>query len=207
MIGLTSAHVPHSQMRSRLVASHLDTSVVWSSVADRFNVKEARAIRRLSDKMARTQLRFMLFSIVCGLAAPWAGSQVTPPAQVPLSVTISAPSRQVKAGSEFKLDVVITNTSDEPVSLSFYPGDFRVDVRDSNGKAVGKVKQAEEKDAGGHTNMAQARQLAPHEVDRWQETLDRNLDWSKPGKYTIQVTRMYGKTAVKSNTITITVVP
>jgi len=213
MIGLTSAHVPHSQMRSRLVASHLDTSVVWSSVADRFNVKEARAIRRLSDKMARTQLRFMLFSIVCGLAAPWAGSQVTPPAQVPLSVTISAPSRQVKAGSEFKLDVVITNTSDEPVSLSFYPGDFRVDVRDSNGKAVGKVKQAEEGDAAKAPVpndcciMNQPRQLAPHEVDRWQETLDKNLDWSKPGKYTIQVTRMYGTRAVKSNTIRITVVP
>ena len=153
-----------------------------------------------------SQLKFVLFSIVC-LAASCAGSQVAPPPQVPLSVTISAQSLQVKAGSEFKLDVVTTNTSDEPVYLSFYPWDFKVDVRDSNGKAVGKVKQAEEKDAGGHTNMAQARQLAPHEVDRWQETLDRNLDWSKPGKYTIQVTRMYGKTAVKSNTITITVVP
>jgi len=84
-----------------------------------------------------------------------------------------------------------------------------VDVRDSNGKAVGRVKHAEEGDAGKPYNivLGQGRQLGPHEVDRWQETLDKNLDWSKPGKYTIQVTRMYGKMAVKSNTITITVVP
>jgi hypothetical protein len=83
-----------------------------------------------------------------------------------------------------------------------------VDVRDSNGKGVGKVKEAEEGEAGkAHTNMNQANELAPHEVMRRKETLDKKLDCGKSGKYTIQVTRMYGKRAVKSNTISITVVP
>jgi hypothetical protein len=84
----------------------------------------ARTTNEERHNDTRSQLRFLLFSIVCGLAAPSTGSQVTPPAQIPLSVEISAPSREVKAGSEFKLDVVMTNTSDEPVSLSFYPRGF-----------------------------------------------------------------------------------
>jgi hypothetical protein len=61
-----------------------------------------------------------------------------------------------------------------------------VDVRDSNGKAVGKVKQGAEGEAGKeYSIMNQPSELAPHAVMRCQETLDK-LDWSKPGKYTIQ---------------------
>jgi hypothetical protein len=55
-----------------------------------------------------------------------------------LSWTVS----RVKAGSELKLDVVMTNTSDEQVGLTMWPDDFRVDVRDSDGKPVGEAKQA-----------------------------------------------------------------
>jgi hypothetical protein len=90
-----------------------------------------------------------------------------------------------------------------------WPDDVRVDVRDSEGKAVGKYKEV--KVPPGHLslghNSSEGFELAPHEVFRWEEIVDKKLDLSKPGKYTIQYTRMYGKTAVQSNTITITVVP
>lgn len=156
----------------------------------------------------KSQLRFVFFSIVCGLAAPFAGTQVTPPSQVPISVTISAPSLEVKAGSEFKVDVVMTNTSNGRVALTMWSDDFRVDVCDSDGKPVAEAKQAGkvQPPIQGH-GSSQGMELAPHEVFRWEEVVDKRLDLNKPGKYTIQATRMYGKTAVKSNTITITVVP
>jgi hypothetical protein len=142
----------------------------------------------------------------CGLAATFVGAQVAPHPQVPILVTISVPSPEVKAGSELKLDVVMTNTSNELVLLSMYPWDFRIDVRDSAGIAVGETKDANDSAARGlGSGSYQATALPPHKVVRWKETLDKKLDLSKPGKYTIQVTRMYGKTEVKSNTITITV--
>ena len=160
----------------------------------------------------------MRASVICGLVVPFAGAQVAPPAQVPISVTISAPSLEVKAGSEFKVEVVMTNTSDEPVHLSMHPEDFRVDIRDSDGRVVGKAKVTNEfkqkpraaEDGPPVIELAHGSyeepELGAHKVERWEEIVGKNLDLSKPGKYTIQVTRMYGKTPVKSNTITITVV-
>jgi hypothetical protein len=146
---------------------------------------------------------------VCGLAATFDGAQVAPPAQVPISVTISASSAELKAGSELKLAFAVTNTSDEPVLLSMTPDDFRVNVRDSEGKAVGKAKEANATSEVLHLGQwsGDATELPPHTTDRWEEIVGKNLDLSKPGKYTITFTRMYGKTPVKSNTTTITVVP
>jgi len=147
-------------------------------------------------------------SVICGLVVAFADAQGTPPAQVPISVAISASSLEVKAGSELKLEVVMANTSDGRVGLTTWPEDFRVDVRDSDGKPVGEAKKAGKVQLPiqGH-GSSQGRELAPHEVVRWEEIVGKKLDLSKPGEYTIQATRVFGKTAVKSNTITITVVP
>jgi hypothetical protein len=150
---------------------------------------------------------FVLFSIVCGLGTAFADSQITP-AHVPISLTISAPSLEVKAGSEFKLDIVLTNTSAERVLLSMYPWDFTVDVRDSEGNVVGKAKKAS--DSSERTlgwGSYQGRWLGPHEVVRWTEIVGKKLDLTKAGKYTVQATRTHGNATVKSNTITITVAP
>ena len=161
----------------------------------------------------RRLLAVVSLSTVCALAVPFAVGQVMPPTQVPISLTINAPSSEVKAGSEFKLDVVMTNTSDEQVGLTTWPDDFRVDVLDSEGRVVGKAREP-----GESTTNPKARNvlrkssspgltLSPHGVFRLQEDLSKEFDLSKPGKYTVQATRMYGKTAVKSNIVTITVVP
>ncbi|HZW81621.1 MAG TPA: hypothetical protein VFF50_14195, partial [Candidatus Deferrimicrobiaceae bacterium] len=79
------------------------------------------------------QLRLVFLLIVCGFAASLSIAQVAPPAQIPISVTINAPSSEVKAGSDLRLDVVMSNTSDDQVGLTTWPEDFRVDVFDSNG--------------------------------------------------------------------------
>jgi hypothetical protein len=155
----------------------------------------------------KIHLKLMRVSVICGLLMTFAAAQGTQSAPSPISVTISAPSLDVKAGSEFKVDVVMTNTSNERVALTMWPDDFRVDVRDSDGKPVGKAKQAGKVQPPIQgQGSSQGMELAPHEVYRWKEIVGKELDLSKPGKYTIQVTRMNGKTAVKSNTITITVV-
>lgn len=144
-------------------------------------------------------------------------AQVTWSGQVPISVTINAPSSEAKAGSELKLGIALTNTSDKQVDLTTWPEDSKVDVIDSQGRIVGKIQGHKESMASpkvpsalraiqGH-GSSQGLRLAPQDVIRLQEDLSKDFDLSKPGKYTVQAARMYGKTAVKSNTITITVVP
>jgi len=158
----------------------------------------------------KNQLRLVFLLIVCGLAA---GAQVAPPAQVPISLTISTPSSQVKAASELRLDIVLTNSSDEPVGLTTWPEDFRVDVLDSKGRVVGKAQEPGESRPNPKAanfpaqGSSQGLTLAPHMVLRLRDDLSKEFDLSKPGKYTVQATRMYGKVPVKSNVITITVVP
>lgn len=153
----------------------------------------------------KSQLRFVFFPLLCGFAPTFASAQVVQPAQVPISLTISAPSLEVKAGSEFKLDIVLTNTSAERVLL--YPWDLTVDVRDSEGNVVGKAKKASdssERTLG--TGSYQGIWLGPQQVVRWTEIVGKKLDLTKAGKYTVQATRTYGNATVKSNAITIIVV-
>jgi hypothetical protein len=107
----------------------------------------------------------------------------------------------------------MTNTSDEQVGLTTWPEDFRMDVFDSKGKVVGKPQEPGDSTTNQKTGnfpaqgSSQGLKLAPHRVHRWQEDLSKEFDLSKPGKYTVQATRMYGKVPVKSNVLTITVLP
>lgn len=163
------------------------------------------------------QLRLAFLLIAYGVAASFAGAQVSPSAQVPISLTISTPSSEVKAGSELKLGIALTNTTDEQIGLTTWAEDFRVDVLDSEGNFVGKAqepnKSAANPGAGkvpraiqGHSS-SQGITIAPRGAFRLEVNLTKEFDLSKPGKYTVQATRMYGKVPVRSNVVTITALP
>jgi hypothetical protein len=164
------------------------------------------------------QFGLVCLSAACGLAAAPSCAQVAQRSQIPLSISINTPSPEIRTGSELKLDLVLTNTSNHPISLSMYPADFRLDVRDREGKVVYRARGTNKSAASAKNGTAppplivdegshQARELRPHEVVRWKEVVSRRFDLNKPGKYTIQAIRTYENTAIRSNIVTITVAP
>jgi hypothetical protein len=166
------------------------------------------------------------------LVAP-SGSPARPAAsgtEVPVSVTLEAPGKPLKAGTDLVLQATVKNTSDHEVLLPTSPGLVPED---------GFRYKIEALDAGGHPAQESARVLALRQgkgprFGNWSSNIGRTLkpgqslveeinvtryyDLSRPGTYTIWVIRplplqvppwaakKYWKGSVRSNTITVTVV-
>jgi len=132
-------------------------------------------------------------------------------AESPFSLVVKSPETTVKTGADLKVEVTMTNTSNHDI---FYRADlggvllpFAFDVRDSEGKVVSETPQglkAHGKDRAGGSYLAVP--LHPGESIHRERVLSNEFDFSKPGKYRVEVFREAGATVVKSNTITITVV-
>jgi hypothetical protein len=147
-------------------------------------------------------------------------------AETALKLTISAPGL-VKTGSDLRVNVVLRNVGDQAVNLTSAPKVFngsvgevhfyRATVRDGKGDpavytAFGKKIWGEDAAPGalfeGSGILLQP--LNPGEEDKHFLMINKLYDLSKPGKYTIQVTRLDlegTKIQLKSNTITVTVEP
>ncbi len=140
------------------------------------------------------------------------------PAEPWFSVTISTPKAVVTVGSDIKLKVVFVNNTEQDIR---YPGAggpgrtgpvFDIDIRDSGGKPALETPyglKMHGKDTrewrGGSVFGGTA-----HPGNKIEEELilSKEYDMSKPGDYTVQVLERNPKfQAVKSNSITITVVP
>ena len=130
-------------------------------------------------------------------------------AKDPFSITISADKPTVVAGSRVYIRIKLTNMSDHVVDCSSamvgaFDRRYLYDVLDENGKSMIKTDIDPER--------YQFCNLDPGESTGNGERLIRWLyDFTKPGTYTVQLSRFIGNDekqgTVKSNTITITVVP
>jgi len=145
------------------------------------------------------------------------------PKQPAFSIAISAPDL-ISAGSEPKLSIVLKNTSDHEIMLgrSVQPdhGELHhdVEVRDDKGdlapeteyhrKIKGRLPATPGK-APPPPNVWSdiLTSIKPGETRNDDLTISKLYDLSKPGKYTIQVSRFDEdtKAVVKSNTITVNV--
>lgn len=138
------------------------------------------------------------------------------------SLALSAPKEPIKAGANLDLLVTVTNTSARKIAFIVSPGplpedgwQYEITVRDSLGRPAPPSAYVRNLDKrlplypGGSTV---GRTLAPGEsfVDEVDVTM--LYDLSRPGKYTISVSRDFpprqnlGEGRVLSNTITVTVV-
>jgi hypothetical protein len=154
-------------------------------------------------------------------AAPAQSAQSTKPS---FSVAVSANQRTVKSGSEIRVRIVLTNVSDKELA-TYQDGatrgelDYTIDVLDGNGKEPPETKYlraVRNKDAaepGETTTLVVLRDAGMRSL-KSKGTLTDILDLSKlydlqPGTYTLQVERTdeESKTVVKSNKITLTVIP
>ena len=152
------------------------------------------------------------------------------------SINIKAEVSKVKTGSDLRIDLLVTNTSDHIISLgkTLAPdtGEVtrEVDVFDAGGKPAPQTKMY--RVLKGKESPEEIVHPAENGKASWVETsrrvftissvdvkpgdsiddrilLGKLFDFSKPGNYTVQV-REYdylSQTYVKSNTITVTIIP
>jgi hypothetical protein len=129
----------------------------------------------------------------------------------PFTINISTDKQTVEAGLDVYIKIKLTNTSDEVVDCSSSDSNaldrrYIYDVRDENGKSV-EIPGDHPELGGGSIQFCE---LAPRDSRTSGSRLSTLYDFTKPGQYTVQVSRYVGKSAkegvVKSNTITITVV-
>jgi hypothetical protein len=170
--------------------------------------------------------RIVLIFLLCTLCIAWNPVEATT-VGLPFVLTISVedPASQtgtdsytVKAGSEIFIKVQLKNTSKHNLSLD-YDADPRTgvgfshqyEVRDSSGSPAQK-RPISHPETGSTGHGWPARILKPGEsMDINGDRISRLYDLSQPGKYTIQLSRIASVDAkddvVKSNTITVTVMP
>ena len=163
----------------------------------------------------KAQITPVLLSLVGSFGAVFAFSQGQAPARAPLTVTISTPNPTIKVGSDLKIDIALTNTSDE--SLSGTPNGT-LKVHDSNGKAVSEVQEPKpevETVLKDGSRVPTVRVLqGSHQIQTmlpgttYDELIaNKYFDLSKPGTYAIQLSESFHGFVVNSNTVTVTVVP
>jgi len=135
--------------------------------------------------------------------------------QVPFSVVIRAPENEIKSGSDIVVDVTITNTSDSAIGLEVMEiSPYVAIVREANGllapeTELGRKLKQRQRDridpnwAGSRIGSG----LQPGESVHAKCIVSERYDMNAPGRYSIQVERLWGRSAVPSNTVNVTVIP
>jgi hypothetical protein len=136
------------------------------------------------------------------------------------SLTIAAPKEPVKAGTELRLLVTVTNTSNRDISFFVSPGLIpedgllcQVNVRDADGRATppSALERSRDKPIPLNLGSRYAKTLKPGESFVDQVTVTRFYALSRPGKHTVSVARPFpprqnlGAGTVESNSVTVTV--
>lgn len=152
--------------------------------------------------------RNVALAIASILAILWVSRAIY--AQTPFSITISTDKQTVIAGSDVYIKIKLTNTSDGTVDCSSAYSNgldrrYLYDVHDKDGKSVEKPGEHHELN-GVSFSMCD---LPPGDTANGETRITTLYDLTKPGKYTVQLSRFIGKDEkeglVKSNTLTLVV--
>ncbi len=180
-------------------------------------------------KSANISWKLLSLSLIFGVAAAGAAQstsllQLPPIFQLPpiedsypaASIRISTPQEVVKAGSEVRIKITITNPSKQEIYYLFIFRDplppYRVDVRDADEQMVpetehGRELKKEHKEISG---SAMTVVLKPGQTWTSDLAISDLYDITHAGKYFVQVQpdeRWTIRKNVKSNTLTVTVTP
>jgi hypothetical protein len=202
---------------SRLPRGTSDHYLVSNRELSQDLTRNRQAQRRAMPNITlRFASRLALISLVTSIAAAQGATPAIPPAEQWFSVTISTPEASVRAGSDVKLNVVLTNNTGKDLHSGYGgPGRngpvFDLDIRDSKNKAVPETPfglTTQGKNLHPFSGSAFSATSHPGETIKEELNLSKEYDLSKPGKYTVQVRERHPVfQAVKSNIITITVNP
>jgi len=144
-------------------------------------------------------------TLVFGIGSLWGATD-------PFTLTLEADENSIKAGAEVKVDVTLRNSSGRAMYISFglTEADYTFEVRDGERRVPPETDFARKSKAKPYFSSDQVFYLQPGEsLPKAPLMVTRFYDLSRPGKYTIQVSRVapkeLGGRTIKSNTITITV--
>jgi hypothetical protein len=140
--------------------------------------------------------------LLCAGTTTWCQ---TTTAHAPFSITISTESAEVKAGSGVHLKIQMTNTSDHDVNCSGSPSNgldraYRYDVRDEDGKPAAKIARK-------HPEIGESFSFWPCSIKPGQTASAAGglitvlYDLTRPGRYTIQVSRPISDQDPKSGVV------
>jgi len=154
-------------------------------------------------------LSFWLFTIALCVTGNGGAQTASVAAGSPrYTLTISAVHRTVEVGAEVAIQIAMTNTSDQPIPLHAEIEDYGyvVDVAAPGNVAATDTERGREwrrNNGMRQSTSGPGTLLNPGETTKGKLAINDLCDLSRPGKYSIQVHRG----DVKSNTITVTVVP
>ena len=165
-------------------------------------------IAKMSSMNTSVRGMIVLLSLLVGAALPQTARQ-----QIPFSFVIDAPN-QVQSGSPITVRVTITNTSKATIGLdemevSPYIGIVRgadgiLTPETEQGRKI-KEKQKQRVDPNFVASRF-ASPLGPGKSVTAECVVSKLYDMSVPGKYSIQLERIWGRNVIPSNTITVNVV-
>jgi hypothetical protein len=134
--------------------------------------------------------------------------------QTPISIKLETPADNAPVGSDIRVSLAVTNTSQNRVFLPFIVGKLgldlfvSLDVRDQDGKPVAETP---ERIKMRHMPLHpyRHRPLKPGDSATAEIILNRDYDLSKPGKYSVQAvaTDPATRTTATSNKLLVTVLP
>ena len=129
--------------------------------------------------------------------------------QQPFKITLSMAKPEVNVGDHVYIDLLMTNTSNQDVNCTIYAegsldGNYEYNVLDEDGQPPPKIVRIHPLSSAIYPCI-----IKPGESRSISGLISQLYYFIQPGKYTIQVTRGYegSDDLVKSNTITITVLP
>jgi hypothetical protein len=166
-------------------------------------------MKDFTEKIVRTATIFLSLSLF-GLAVV-SGSNTHP-----FSLTIRLLHDIAKAGSQIRVEVVLTNTSDHEIGIlkSAPEADYMVEVRDANGNMAPDTDFGRRQKDPASVKVSSATplySLKPGESLHDEIQIERLYKISGPGKYSIQASRTVpeemGSGVVKSNMVNVTVTP
>jgi hypothetical protein len=164
----------------------------------------------------RRSCRWFLFSFSTLVLATGVSAS-----QSPFSLKIAEPTGPQKSGSELRLRITVTNTSDREITFITTPGqvpedDFQYElmVRDERGQSAPPSAFMRTRDPRlpMYSGSRIGKSVRPSESFVDEVNVTRFFDLSRPGKYTISVARPnpprqnLGDGKVQSNSVTVTVV-
>jgi hypothetical protein len=130
-------------------------------------------------------------------------------------IAISAPSDEVQVGADARIVITLSNTSDREILFSHRPGtnnpefSYRIEVRNAAGREVEETAYAREARLRQQTEGRSVDYVQPGMSTAQTAHLARLVNLSRPGRYTVRVSRVDPAThaVVKSNEVTLNVVP
>ena len=128
---------------------------------------------------------------------------------------LSTPSDEVQVGGDARIVIKLSNTSDHEILFAHHPGtnnpefSYRIYVRNAAGREVEETAYAREARGRQQTEGRSVDYVQPGMSSVQTAHLARLVNLSRPGRYTVRVSRVdpATKAVVKSNEVTLNVVP